>query len=476
MTLQYVGASAAVAKDVAYKALVDSDLANNLTTSQVDQAINSAYSPYVLKSYVDSKDALNANKAYIDAGDATRVKLTQRDVANGLPSLDASGKLSPLRINVASTQRFPRGLWTPSSYPATKTALTAAEAQLCTMAITDPGYAYKLLLFGEFDCDTFNNGYPPVINIRLGSTTGPIVATGIGSPSYYDCYSADEFNRTTSANLGGPNYWTENSVTGSGGNWSCDGNKAIWNISGTAINITTNQRTGADALTSGDYQRISAGMVTVPDPGNDVYNAFNLLIGRMSGDGKTWVAWAWSSKVTQLWAMNPTLTSPAVYNQVTWAAVGNQSPPAPGDLIVAELGNPNLGSNYYTIYKNGIQINQVQDSSGTFTFGASYRGWGFGGKAGQYTSFGFPYQQTAPGSLDRVCIDDYAPSTAVPQNLFPDAPVVIHPSKVAAQSVLTGAQTLYVMLANPQGSASQTTYKVEATTFRPNLVAATVAV
>lgn len=473
MTLQYVGAAAAVAKDVAYKGLVDTDLANNLTVAQVDSAINTAYAPYVLKSYVDTRDALNANKAYVDAGDATRAKLTQRDAASGVPSLDANGKVNQIRINVAPTQRFPKGFWTPTSLPGAKTTLTAAEVQLFTIPISDPGYSYKLMLFGEFDCDTFNNGFPPVINIRLGSVTGPIVATGIGSPSYYDCYSADEFNRTTSGNLGGPNYFTENSIVGSGGNWSANGNAAIWNPSGTAINITTNQRTGGDAITSGDYQRISAGMNSVPDPGNDTFNAYNLLIGRMSGDGKTWVAWAWSSKVTQIWAMNPSITTPGVYNQVAWPI---STPPAVGDLMAAEFGSPASGMNYYSFYKNGVLISQVQDSGGTFTFGPGYRGWGFGGKAGQYTSFSFPYQQASPGSLDRVCIDDYAPGGSSSQNLFPYGPLVIHPSKFAAQSALTGAQTLYVTLANPQGNATQTTYQVEETTFRPNVVAATVAV
>src|SRR6478736_1518694 len=117
------------------------DLLPGLTTTQVDDRINATLAGKVLKSYVDAKAATLATTTFMNAGDATRMKTADKDVANGILALGPSGRAASNRFNVSTTQRWGTGIWTPSSY-GTVSAITA-ESTVFPMTISDPGFAYK---------------------------------------------------------------------------------------------------------------------------------------------------------------------------------------------------------------------------------------------------------------------------------------------------------------------------------------------
>lgn len=179
-SLKYVGPTAQSSRDLVNGSYVTNLLATNLSQATVNSLISTALSPYATRTYVDQQDALNANKTYVDNGDSTRLHLSQRNVPNGVAGLDATDRIDPARLPDISTQRFPSPYWSPAAYNAT-TVNTITEGALYTCAIADPGYTYKLLIFGVAHTTIASDtGEYPVINVRLGSTTGPIIASGYG--------------------------------------------------------------------------------------------------------------------------------------------------------------------------------------------------------------------------------------------------------------------------------------------------------
>lgn len=142
--------------------------------------------PFVLKSYVDEQDAYNATKAYIDNKDAERLRLNRINVNNGVPGLDAKGKVDIARVNVPSTQRYPMGIWSPAAYNAGVVTATNSETTVYTCSVADPGFAYRLLVTGQVDVTTSLDGEYPIIRVREDSTIGTLVAMGRGNPQSYN--------------------------------------------------------------------------------------------------------------------------------------------------------------------------------------------------------------------------------------------------------------------------------------------------
>ena len=159
----------------------------SITQSAVTSLITSGLAPYVPKSYVDTRDALNATQAYVDAGDATRLHLAQINTPNGVAGLDPTGRIAIGRLNVASTQRFPSPFLSPSAYNTTTVSATApAEVSLYgPITVADPGYTYRLFITGHVVTTTSADGVIPVVRVRAGSTTGPILAASNGLGELY---------------------------------------------------------------------------------------------------------------------------------------------------------------------------------------------------------------------------------------------------------------------------------------------------
>jgi hypothetical protein len=183
--LQYVGAAQAATADLVTKGYVSSLTAGAMTQASVDSLINSGLSGRITKSYVDTQDALNATSAFIDAGDAAKLHLSQIGVNNGIAGLDKAGRVEVSRVPVASTQRWPAPFISPASYNGSSVSATTTETQIFTVSVADPGSAYKLLVTGLVDASVATDGQYPIVNVRQGSTTGPIVASGRGLAETY---------------------------------------------------------------------------------------------------------------------------------------------------------------------------------------------------------------------------------------------------------------------------------------------------
>lgn len=182
-SLKYVGAGPVADADIANDAYVLSLLAQNLAQPAVDALIVAGLASYATKTYVDAQDALNATKAYIDAADATRLHLSAIGTHGGPVGLDENGWIDPAVISIPSTQRWPGPGASPGSYN-TEVSVTT-DTTIYTEVVTDPGYPYNLLVFGSVDVSTFADGVTPLITVRAGTDTGPLVGTGYGAPESY---------------------------------------------------------------------------------------------------------------------------------------------------------------------------------------------------------------------------------------------------------------------------------------------------
>lgn len=162
-------------------------LGANIAQATVTTLINTGLTGYCPASYVSTQAALNATKAQVDAGDAARLHLAQVGVVNGVAGLNAvTGRIDSSHLSLTSTQRFPSPLYSPSSYwGSNQTATAVSEVQIDTLTVTNPGYTYKALITGLVDGQTDTDGQYPIIRVRAGSTTGPVVAVGAGLAEEY---------------------------------------------------------------------------------------------------------------------------------------------------------------------------------------------------------------------------------------------------------------------------------------------------
>lgn len=442
--LEYIGPVIDQNTSVSYRAYVTSRMSENLTSTEIDNTITNALSSYTTSSYVDTRDSLNATQSYIQAQDNLRVKLAQKDVNNGVPSLGSTGRVNASRIQNNSTQRWPRGFWSPSSYFASPVILsTSTETQVYTTSVTDPGFPFKLMVFGAVDGLTAADGLYPVVRVRVGSgVSGPIVAQGRGIGDSYNYWGIDSFNRTTSGNAGGSSYFNEFIRRGSAGNVQCDGNNLVYQQSGTGQRDIFLQRSGVLATTVDDWQEISVVVsysCEQTDAGVEDRQAFNRIYGRVSPDRSSYICFEsrgdnllGPSSSIRLYICNGT------ESQIT-DVPGNEW--QSGHTITARWGTSS-GKRFYQYLDNGASIINYSDSGNVAAMGSNNRGWGLGFGAGQNLSFGVPVSQSNPAELAQVTINDLQPGTDASSY----GPIDLQPINIHSQSVLTGAQTLTVTM------------------------------
>ena len=185
-TWQYVGPPPSAATDLVDVGYINSQIAaTNVQQSAIDQTIANGLAPYCNKSYVDQQNLLNATKAYVDAGDATRLHVSQLGADNGIAPLDAYGRVDKSRVPLGSTQRWPAPYYSPASYPTGVITLGSSETSLYTYTQPDPGFVYKLMVMGLMEGRTVTDGTPVQGIIRLGSATGTMIATGYSTSESY---------------------------------------------------------------------------------------------------------------------------------------------------------------------------------------------------------------------------------------------------------------------------------------------------
>lgn len=429
-----VGPVPGLAAHVGEREAVATVAANDRTPAQLDAYIAAKLVPYVERSYVATQDALNATQTYIDTQDNLRLKTAQKDVANGVPALQADGRISPSRINAPSTQRRPRTPWTPTAYGSERLVSDATEQAVLTIPITDPGYSYRLLVQGQLDGLSGYSGSAPQVNVRVGSTTGTVIASGIGAFESYNTLGGDFFNRTTSGAIGG--YWSEYTVSGGSlGNPYCDGSTLNWVAGNPESRVVLFQRIGDDATTYDDYQEVVMVMASEPEQGGVGFgtsNGHNYIYGRMNNDRTQWVRFDIDAAGTATLHYNN-----GSYNPIQLATantgLGNT------DVWKARFGTAS-GRRWFQLLRNDVSIINYNDSGVVTSMGANNRGWGIGIRAGVHAFFLVSDRQSVPGRVDQVTINDLPPG--VIGSSF--APVTVMPVSVSALPVLTGATTLHV--------------------------------
>lgn len=453
-TLQYIGKTQTAAADLVNQSYLAALLGSNMSQSTVDSLLSSGFSTYVTKSYVDSQDALNATKSYIDTADNTRLKLSNKGVNNGIAPLDATGRIPSSRINVTTTQRWLKGFWTPSAYFASPVS-TVSETTLYTASVSDPGFTYKLLCFGLVD-STAVDGTSAQVLVRVGSTSGTIVASGYGlseAYGYTDGGGGDTFSRADSTTTLGSS-WTQRVPT-----------------TGVGLGILNQAAYIPPPAGNGNLVTIRvASTFNTPAVNDDVQ--LSLVISSVAGSTATSVSLLIGADTTGVAAgllystgfdsINASLAS--IFSTTTDYSPPTRSPFPPSngteqssatsllDLAVGDTLTLSRAGNVYSAKKNGAAISGLAawtDSGNIVPRDSSHRLFGFGCASittgGSGNPVGYGVDSVSTGS-----IPNGGPATLVPVSL-------------SGQTALTGASTLYVRLVST-GSSS-----VTATTFNPQL-------
>lgn len=448
MGLKYVGVPVSLDPDLVYQDYATGIKGADLSTAAIDSAINSGLSGFTTTSYVDTRDALLATQSYVDTQDALRVRLASKDVPSGVAALDATSKVDPNRFDVPSTQQFNRGPWTPAAYNTTNQSFTA-ETTLYTCPVTDPGYSYRLVVFGEVDARSSLTSEYPIVVVRVGSTTGQIISRGRGQSGTYNWSTGlnggDNFERSAPSDLGGSTFWETQFLAGSNVNGYdaiADGHQAAWvDTGGTTAYALHRRAATADAttLTDNQFVTLTAGTIaaeTTPVFSND--DAATFLINRMSSDFANMVMvglFSVTGNHKAEWVMrrNGTFSNVGTNTNITQS---------PGDVWA-------LGSvgRLFTLYKNGSSVSTWNDTGNASLLGGTARGWGWGHQAAQQQ---FGTAQTTPGSVADVRIQDN-------DFIQSSGSIMLVPQDLQSTSVLTGSTTLYVRGMRSGGSSTVST-------------------
>ena len=416
---KWAGAYPSNSKDLVTVGYVQDKIdVTNLDQPTVDAMIAQGFAPYADKTYADTKAALNATASYIDTGDNTRLHRANINQPNGIAGLGAaSAKVDRARLGLASTQRWPLGYSSPASYNASTVAAGLTEQTIYTWTVDDPGYDYKLLVSGIVDGMTDRDTYFPIILIRVGSNTGPIIAMGYGCTERYSAATVSQFT-TPGAFVYTIPVWANTIdillLGGGGGGASGAGNPFIWgNGGGAASWQTVTVTVGSLALPIGVTQ--INGVV-----GGSGGGAPGGVFSNNGGTGGT-------TSVT--------------YHTSTLASYG------------AGGGSGNLGT------QAGANAGSVSVGGYTY-FNGGYGNGGAGGPGGFF--IGNPGQPGGSGSAWFVAHPLSADFNAGPINVLPGS--------LSYQDVLTGDTDLFVQLVRVIGDNTGTG-SAYATNFKPGMCA-----
>lgn len=436
MGLRDIGAGISANTDLVYEDYIDVVKSGDLSTGAIDTTIAAGLTSYADKTYVDTKDGLNATKAYVDTGDALRVRTSTKDVVNGVPGLDATGKVLPARINLPTTQGYFHGPWSPSSYNGAKVDATT-ETTIYTVPVTDPGFPYKLIILGTVDGFSSLVAEHPQVLIRTGSTSGEIIARGGGlQDSYYlnNTYSDDFNGSALDISKWGilPTVPTRPNLA-----WDPDTSNGFIN---TQVNV---RRTGVWIGTQ---------------PGTDNYRVqitgramnFGQLRFYMHGNA-AWTQWVGVNLLRQSFGAamdlivgtSPDLLGGASGGSFNLGATGGFND---GDVVTLEY---NSTTNTYTAVHNGAHGVAWTDTTNVILHGPTNRGIAV-----------FTNPDAGSGGFQGQGIDNFI--ITEPNTNPGNSP--IHLAPVSAQTTKTGSTTVYVRM-----QRSSTAATVSATTYKPNI-------
>ena len=182
---RYVGRAADDPHSISYLSYDQSQSGQGLTQAQIDASVQSQLSGYATRAYVDQQDALKATSAYVSNGDTAKIKLAQRGAADGAAPLDSSGLVPVANLNAGaygwqwtySGSGYNTGVVTVSS---TATFSLLATITVNASAFWNNGISCFPLIFGYWEARGISGTGRPLIEVRLGGTTGTLVAKGMG--------------------------------------------------------------------------------------------------------------------------------------------------------------------------------------------------------------------------------------------------------------------------------------------------------
>jgi hypothetical protein len=301
------------------------------------------------------------------------------------------------------------------------TGPASTEGELYPISVADPGFVYKVFVTGTVDAASGADGHAPLVTVRIGSTTGAIVASGSGIAEVFPGGVMTQFNTAGSHTYHAPTWATQLQIVvlGAGGGGGGGGNGGA---AGSWAETTTNTVAPGNAITC----VVGAGGAGGEGSGNIS------LAGSAGG----------SSSVS---GVGVTTTTGA------GGGGGSNNGSAPTGL---SPGTINYGGQPYV--GGGTVV--LPNNSNNLTVGPAGLSPGGGGGGGGFTGGGNQNAYGGQGADGSVWI--FAVDTSV--STVPSGQVTVVPTAFYGQAQITGATTLYVMLAN--GTAGDS-----ASTLRPGL-------
>lgn len=185
--------------------------------------------------------------------------------------------------------------------------------------------------------------------------------------------TSDSFERSASTTSLGSD-WDENYGAGNG-NWALDGHDAYWySPSPYGSRESLCRWIGTHPVSTTDYQVIGCVLASNPGkPGDEV--AYNDVIGRCDSSKQNYIRFRVGGDGT--WSL-----SKFISGTETVMVSGTASPPGSGSSLALACGDKGTSTpRYFTCSISGSVVAQGVYSDTTSQFGATYRGWGFGGEA-----------------------------------------------------------------------------------------------
>jgi len=156
-------------------------ISKNMLMAAAQSRVTTDLAPYAAKSYADTAMSGLATSSWLLSQIGNYIHHSSISAADGPVGLSASGLVPKGLINAASTQEWPLPYYSPSTYNSGNVAATTVENEIYSATtVTDPGFPYTLMVFGQVDTLSQADGVAAKSNIRVGTTTGRIIATGVG--------------------------------------------------------------------------------------------------------------------------------------------------------------------------------------------------------------------------------------------------------------------------------------------------------
>lgn len=435
--LSYKGGALAASQDVAYRPYPTTLKSADLSSVSVNALIDAKLNSYPSAATIQGLDALLVDTDFVNAQDALRMTKNLRGAPLGIAPLDNTGKIPPAYFPVTSTQSWNGIPAIPITYNLDPILVIGTDnTTLYTCPIPDPGYPYRLLVWGNVDASSTNDYTVPKATVRVGSAGGTIIAQGSGAADGVVTRKlGDDFNRPNNNTLG--ENWNVTYEGEGTTSMAIIGNEAELQQAMAPNNKTTaaicQRIEPASRYTGTNFQKIEfktgiragSSVINTPKVGypyfrmymraNDAFTQYTAFeVGNNTarfvyntGSGERYFSAATPIDHTTEWTAN-----------TTWYAYAG--------------GNPsNVSERLFSLYKEGLPVMSVTDSGLYTVLGPANRGWGFG-----LQNSLFLLGQAMSPTVEQVYITDLA---------WPYEPIVVMPS-TQANTTLNGATELYLQV------------------------------